>query len=733
MTTMPSDLRQQRGRLSELALRYQSVLAQQPDSLQALVGMCVVAMASGQREAAVEMAAAAVRAAPDASLAWTALGQALTAASRFEDAERAYAQALTIDAASPLALLGLGELKTAAGHSPENFNEAIAYFKQALARRPAWAAAHLGLGNAYARSGRDAEALASCARASELAPRSAEAHFAAGFVLARLKRTREAEARYRRALFLRPDFAAAWLNLGVLLREAGRDRDAEAALRRAAQLRPELVSAWLNLALVERDRGRLDTARKHLERAFELNPVQKETLIARCQLCAAERNLPGAWRWLRRAQAVDPDCDEAHNMEGILLHHEGRFEEAVAAFERAEALGHRAAASNRGNSLLELGRTQEALRAHELAVEREPESPGARYNLALTQLRAGDWKNGWAACEARWSFREVHRRPRRLAVPRWQGEALYGERVLLHAEQGLGDTIQFCRYAALVAARGGVPVLAVQEPVERLLRSLAAVRAGTAEVVSLGRAIAGRDVDFDCECPLMSLPAVFGTTVDTVPLTDSSSGAYLGADADEVAARRCALPSLRAGMRIGIAWAGNPRYKADAQRSMKLATMLPLLRAVPADWISLQKGEAAAQIAGIPAGIGLRDGSSSDRDLAETAALIATLDLVITTDTSIAHLAGAMGKPVWILLPHIADWRWMEGLETTPWYPAARLFRQQARADWSGVFARVIAELRRSDFLARQRLNSSRRFEICPHTPHDAEVVSKIVDRIEHA
>jgi tetratricopeptide (TPR) repeat protein len=700
-TTNQSDLRKRRGRLNELALHYQRVLARQPANLQALLGMCVVAMASGQRGAAIEMATAAVRAAPQALHAWIALGQALTAASRFTEAERAYREALGIDASAPLALLGLGELKVAAGQPPETVAEAIANFKQAIALRPAWAAAHLGLGSAYARLNRDTEALASYERATELAPRSAEAHFAAGFALARLKRAREAEARYRRALFLRPDFAAAWLNLGVLLRERGQDRAAEAALRRAASQRPELVSVWLNLALVERDRGRLDEAQKHLEHALELNPEQKETLIARCQLCVAQRELPAAWHWLQRARAINQDCEEGHNMEGILLHHEGRFEEAIAAFERAEALGHRAAASNRGNSLLELGRTREALRAHELATQREPDSPGARYNLALTQLRLGDWKNGWANYEARWSFHEVHRRPRRFAVPRWSGEPLDGRRVLLHAEQGLGDTIQFCRYAALVAARGGVPMLAVQEPVERLIRSLAAVRAGAAEVVSLGAAIVRRDVHFECECPLMSLPAIFGTTVNAVPLTDSTTGVYLGGNRDEVAAKLRKFHTLNAKMRIGIAWAGNPRYKADVQRSMKLETMLPLLRSVNADWISLQKGEAAAQIAEIPAGPGLRDGSSHDRDLAETAALIATLDLVITTDTSIAHLAGAMGKPVWILLPHIADWRWMEGLDTTPWYPTARLFRQQKRGDWSEVFERAIAKLRRSDLLAR--------------------------------
>ncbi len=673
-----------RGRLSELALRYQRVLAQQPENLQALLGMSLVAQASGQGKAALEVAAAAVASAPASLHAWVALGQALTAELRFDEAERAYARALRIDGADALVRLALGEMKTTC----ERAQEAIAEFRQALKRRPRWAVAHLGLGNALARLGRHGDALASYEKAMELAPRSPEAQFAAGFALAQLKRPREAERRYRRALFLRPDFAAAWLNLGVLLREQGRDFAAEAALERAVRLRPKLISAWLNLALVERERGQPAKAEKHLQRALAIDPARTETLIACCHLCAAQQDRAGAWTWLRRVRDLDAGCQEAHNMEGILLHEEGRFEEAVAAFEEAERLGHRVAASNRGNSLLELGRMEDALKAHGLAVQLDPQSAGSRYNLALTELRLGDWKKGWADYEARWNFREVHRRPRRFAQPRWQGGPLNGRRVLLHAEQGLGDTIQFCRYAVMVAARGGLPVLAVQEPVKRLMQSLAVVRGGAAQVVSLGAALSSTRAAFDCECPLMSLPAVFGTTLETVPW----HGAYLGADMPEMAAKWRRFPACVGRPRIGLAWAGNPRYKADGQRSIALADMLPLLRSVETDWISLQKGEAAAQIAELDAQAPLRDGSSGDCDLAETAALVSTLDLVITTDTSIAHLAGAMGKPVWILLPHLADWRWMEGTEQTPWYPTARLFRQSQRGDWRGVMERVIVE-----------------------------------------
>jgi hypothetical protein len=236
-----------------------------------------------------------------------------------------------------------------------------------------------------------------------------------------------------------------------------------------------------------------------------------------------------------------------------------------------------------------------------------------------------------------------------------------------------------------VAARGGVPILQVQEPVERLMRSLPAVRAGAAETALLGQ----MSPPFDYECPLMSLPAVFRTTPDSVPWP----GAYLGSVPELVREKGRQFPSTQPGPRIGLAWAGNPRYKADRQRSTTLETLLPLLRAPGITWISLQKGEPAVQLSALPGDVFVWDGSSRDLDLAETAALIATLDLVVTTDTSIAHLAGAMAKPVWILLPHLADWRWMQQIETTPWYPTARLLRQSSPGDWAGVIARVKQEL----------------------------------------
>ncbi|MFZ1083325.1 MAG: tetratricopeptide repeat protein [Terracidiphilus sp.] len=694
MRIPPKDLT---GHLTEVALGCQQMLAQNPCHPQALVGITLVALASGQSTAAVQTAEAAVAAAPRMGAAWVALGQALQAVNRTEDSERAYRQA-SCYGMDALARLGLGELRITAGHPKEAIDE----FELALRCQPMLVAAHMGIGNALAWMKRNEEALARYEHALTLHPKLPEANFAAGFVLTRMGKLKEAETRYRRALAQRPDFAAAWINLGSLLRDLGREVYAEAALRRAIELRPDLISGWVNLALLERERRRPAEAEAHLRKAFAINPEQIETLVAWCQFRAAERDLSGAWQWLRWALARDPDHAEAINMHGILLHLEGRFEEAIQVFEQAEALGHPAAASNRGNSLIDLGRLEEGLQAQELAVERDPFSPGARYNLALTRMRLGDWLQGWPAYEARWRFREVHRSPRTFAQPRWQGEMLSGQRILLHAEQGLGDTIQFSRYVSMVAARGGQVILQVQQPTLRLMQSLAAVRSGVAVAALLG----SMPSEFDFECPLMSLPAVFRTTPETVPWP----GAYLGIDPILVAEKSIQFSFLRsqdlprAQLRIGLAWAGNPNYKADRQRSIKLSTLMPLLRTPGLTWIALQKGPPAEELATLPADVHVQDGSSRDRDLAETAAQISSLDLVITSDTCIAHLAGAMAKPVWILLPHLADWRWMRQTETTPWYPTARLFRQSAPGDWAGVLKRVIGELNGLKAVERSRI-----------------------------
>lgn len=690
---IPQTKQQRSAVLRAQALRYQAALEKNPCDPEALVGISLVALQSHQATAALETAQAATFAAPNLISAWVTLGQTLRTLGRSIEAEQAFRHALSLDGMSVLALVGLGELKTAT----DNTEAALRFFNLALQRAPAQPTVHIGKGHALACASRFEEALDSYTQAIALGPNLPDAHFAAAFVLARLNRIQEAETRYRRALFLDPGFAAAWLNLGQLLYEAGRVNEGFRALTRSVELAPALVTGWVNLANLERDRGRTALSAEHLGRAYEIDPTRIETLIALSQHAHDRGDLATAAKWLDEAASHHPNHPEVHNTRGILLHTQGRFEEALRELTEAEARGCFSAISNRGNVLLAMGRGDEALIAHRAAIHRAPHHAGARYNLALTELRMGEWLQGWPNYEARWRFREIHRAAPAFSQSRWEGEPLEGRRIFLYSEQGLGDTIQFCRYAPLVAARGGQVIIEVQPAVERFVRSLASVHSGAVQVVTRG----AQRPDFDLECPLMSLPALFHTTIETAPWF----GPYLAADPALAALRKVELdPESSTGrpVRIGLAWAGNPRYKADNVRSMNFAALLPLLTSLKQthphiQFVSLQKGDAVWQLGEIPAELkdelNILNGSAQDEDFAETAALATHLDLILTTDTAIAHMGGAMGLNVWLLLAHHADWRWMEKTEHTPWYPTLCLFRQRAPGDWKAVTERVGAEI----------------------------------------
>jgi Tetratricopeptide repeat len=506
------------------------------------------------------------------------------------------------------------------------------------------------------------------------------------------------------------------------------------------------ISAHLNLGHLARSRRDFPQAAQHYNQALALapfnHPRHAEIQVAFTYFHLEQKQFPEARQSLQAAESADsdPPNPEIPNVRGILLLAEDtaspmrvpgrhpfaeKITESIAAFEQAEAMGHKTAASNRGNALLRLGRCEEALAAQQAAVARNPHHPGIRYNLALTQLRLGDFAHGWRNYEIRWSFREVHPSPRRFHRPRWQGEPLpRNSTLLIYAEQGLGDTLEFVRYLPLVMERLACPkenqgapsldcrgpqrqvfvvgvvemwdqqhhtpngqasiILEVQPPLTRLLTSHFANSTPTVQVIVHGDPLP----HFTHHCPLMSLPAVFQTTPETVP----NQLPYLHANLELTKTRASELSLSHPA--IGIAWAGNPNYRADHERSTHLETFLPFLKIPNIHWVSLQKGEAARQIAQLPPHISLYDGCSRDQDFADTAALVANLDLVLTTDTAVAHLAGALGKPLWLLLPWQSDWRWMQDIPTTPWYPTARIFRQSTLNNWPELIHRVTGELR---------------------------------------
>ena len=354
--------------------------------------------------------------------------------------------------------------------------------------------------------------------------------------------------------------------------------------------------------------------------------------------------------------------------------------EAESLFRRALTLGVDAARgySNLALALIEQVRPEEAEACCREALSVRPGYPEARANLALSLLTTGQMEAGWREYESRWEVEAMGPPPTVLRQPRWVGQKLNGQTVLLYAEQGLGDTLQFCRYAPMVAAAGGRVVLVVPKALQRLMKTLD----GVAQVLSEEDDFVG---DFAYHCPLLSLPFAFGTTIASIP----GPAAYLSADPAPWADFLAQCP----GLKVGVVWAGRSRtaqphaVAIDKRRSMRLADMAPLFTVAGCSFVSLQLGAPAAQRQ--HAGENLFDPSAHLNDWADTAALVAGLDLVIAVDTAVAHLAGALGKPVWLLNRFDSCWRWLLNRDDTPWYPSMRQFRQTSRGDWNGVIERV--------------------------------------------
>jgi tetratricopeptide (TPR) repeat protein len=668
------------GRLTEAAVCYQGAHDKNPEDPDALLLLGIVARQNRQFPAAVRLTTLAAGLRPQAAHIHLNLALAYLGGRDLERAAASARESIALDPNNGKAWLCLGEIEK----SRSDFKAALAAFARALQLPSGAARAAVALGSQLCLEKRYEEALSVFARGLAAEPANADLHFSIAAANAALGKTRQAKAAYAMALQHRPNFPEAHLSLGNLLYDTGTFLSAAASYSRAISLRPEYAKAHCNLGNALAAMGRHQQAIPCYERALALNP---NTTAARNNLGNAllhRRDYVRAEECFRHALQHEPHSPEHHNSLGNALLQQHRDAEAESCYAKALALrpDYAAAHINLANTLLQLGRTEEMKRHYQRGVELDPASAGGQYNLALLCLREGNYLEGWHRHEWRWEFREIHQTRRNFPKPQWRGLPLHGETILLHAEQGLGDTLQFVRYAPMVAARGGRVILEVQPRLQKLIEGMEGVK----HVVTRGHALP----EFAVHCPLMSLPLAFHTTLESIPATTP----YLRVDRATVAAAWQAYPRLDERLRVGLAWSGNPRHKGDAQRSIPLEQLVPLAEAREAVFYSLQFGPAAEQIAAMPTRFPLIDASSRSKDFAETAALAATLDLVISVDTSIAHLAGAMGLPLWVMLQHLPDWRWLEERQDSPWYPTARLFRQPARGDWAALVEAVREALR---------------------------------------
>jgi Flp pilus assembly protein TadD len=464
-----------------------------------------------------------------------------------------------------------------------------------------------------------------------------------------------AECTYREAIRLRPGHAETWSNLGLALTAQRRLADAEACQQHALRLAPDHAEAHNNLGLAQYEQGRVAEAENSFRGALRLRPGFGNAMMNLGTALQSLNRLAEAEACYHQSLALGADPAKVLNNLGVILQEQGRPDAALAACRDALAL--------------------------------TPDSSDARTNLALGLLLRGEYEAGWRAYEARWQVASMAAAARSFAQPQWTGaDDLAGRTILLHAEQGFGDTLQFCRYAPLLAQAGARVLLEAPAALCRVLSTLY----GVTEVIPAGQALP----PFDLHCPLMSLPLGFGTTLETIP----AAIPYLHADPDLTAAWRAALAPLP-GRRIGLVWGGSSRLDQphaaaiDRRRSVPLAVLEPLGRVPGCSFVSLQLGPPAAQSP--PTGLVLHDPTAQLVDFAETAALLMALDLVISVDTAVAHLAAALGRPVWLLNRFDTCWRWLLGRDDSPWYPTLRQFRQPEAGDWATPVARMAEALER--------------------------------------
>ncbi len=533
---------------------------------------------------------------------------------------------------SPLAALHAGRLA-----------EAERLYRKVLRSTPENADALHGLGIVLLALKRPQQAFGFLDRALRLPYPNSQMFNNHATALNALGRPEEALTSLHRAIELAPEDAALHYNLGNTLMDLWRNEEALSAFTRATALAPAMAVAWQNRAIIE---TRL---------------VLHEAALASCD----------------RHAALAAQSAQAHEARGEALMALGRPAEAIAAFEAAARFSPNLAIAhmNQAHALDVTGQIEEAKQAIELALREDPEMAVAHCNAASLYLSTGDFTRGWQEYEWRWKMDYFRPHRRDLPAPLWLGrEDLAGRTILLHAEQGFGDTIQFCRYVPMVAALGARVVLEAQRGALSLLRSLA----GPAEWIARTDPLPA----FDLHCPLMSLPLAFNTQANTIPW----SGPYLAADPLRVAAWRERLGPAH-GRRIGLAWSGARGFGGDAFRSAPLQSWANLIR--PGfDYVCLQKDVRDPDRAAAAA-LGVRLFDADIIDFADVAALATLMELTISVDSAPAHLAGALGRPVWVMLPCHAEWRWGRAGDTTPWYPTARLFRQATSLDWHEVTERA--------------------------------------------
>ena len=651
--TLPEQIEQaralhQQGKLEAAATLYGEILAAHPDSAEAHYRQANVLKDRGELEAALAGYDRAIALRPDYAHAFCNRAVVLGQMQRLPEALASYDRAIALDPTDALAHCNRGHLLNAIGQK----DAALASFDAAIACNADFSPAHFG-------------------RAALLQER---------------RQWDASLTSYDRAIALNPGDVVSNYNRGTVLKELKQWAAALASYDRAIALNAELFLAHASRADVLQELNRFAEALDSYDRAIRLNANEATLHNSRGVALQKMGRFAAALAGYERAITANPDYSEAHYNRGTVLKELDDVDAALASYQRAIATKPRFADAyvNRGLVLEDVGSVHEAIASYEEAISINPDLPEAYFNLALALLKVGDLLNGWSNYEWRWRAKggPIFREKRHFREPLWLGkDAIAGKTILLYGEQGLGDSLQFCRYVEMVANLGPRVILEVPSP----LVSLCTTLRGVTQVIPYGNPLPA----FDVQCPLMSLPMAFQTTLETVP----AATGYVSSDARKVAAWQERL-GAKSKPRIGLTWSGNQAAGTNRKRHFPLSKILPYLPD-HLQYFCLQTDITEPDRKTLVENPRVVQFEGALRDFSDTAALCECMDLVISVDTSVAHLNGALGRKTWVLLAFDADWRWLMDREDNPWYPTMRLFRQKSRGDWNEVFERVAPELSR--------------------------------------
>lgn len=704
----------EQGALAEAQQLYRGVLALEPNNTDAMLLLAAACDQGGDAAQAEKLFARALRFERRSAWAFASYGAVLVKLDRHEAALVPINEALRLDARYLPAHVAYGNAMLGL----ERYPEAQQAYERALAISPALPEAWSNRGNALRALDRPADALISFDRALQMAPHNFATHTNRGHALRDLGHYEDALRSYRLALVARPRVAALLSMCGMMLLMLGRSAEALASYDEALEIEPDSVEMLYNSCVALDELHLHEQLLMRSQRILAMSPDHAGAWFGKANALQALQRHDEAADAYAQALEREPDLHMALGNQGVALRalerydealqiydnalarfgpnaqllvsrghalrQLGRYDEALASYETSLAIEPTDAAEwrARGGTLQQVLRFDEALQSYRRAQELQPGKGGGHLDESYCQLLLGNFAEGWRKYEYRWTDTDTVRSHRHMDRPSWSGtESIVGKTVLLHAEQGYGDTLQFCRYASLVEARGASVVLEVPAALKPLLVSLR----GGHTLVASGEPLPA----FDLQCPLMSLPLAFETDLQSIP----AAVPYLFADADRVSVLRLRLhaKALSGRLKVGLAWSGNATHNNDLNRSITFSALAPLL-AVGATFVSLHQQVRERDTAALAKSNVIHFGAEL-RDFADTAALVENLDLVISVDTSVAHLAGALGKPVWVLLPRVPDWRWLLERDDSPWYPTARLFRQDKPGDWPDVIKRVAQAL----------------------------------------